>query len=112
MKNLEETLAKDNDRESLKVLRDYLGQHLSTGYCNRCQRTGPDIKDISTLTRALLEVFKALNATEAPSGLDRPVGVVSALDALRERSDRRTGHGTQTTGAPTSVAKRYGGRRA
>jgi hypothetical protein len=112
-------LRKGNYIESLEAIRDRIGAELEAGYCDECGREGPrDAKDTAALLLRLTETLKLIEAgAGAPVGASlagpQAMGTVSSISSIqaRSREARRTGAGTQSTGAPTSVAKRSGPRR-
>lgn len=105
-------LRKGDYVESLEAIRDMLALELEGIFCDHCHRNGPEPKDIASLTLRLIDVLEKIRVASAPQVTqDEPVG--SNVLSIQARSkDRRTGNGTQTTGAPTSVAKRQFGRRS
>lgn len=106
-------LRKGDYEESLEAIRDMLGIELQGSYCEHCHREGPrEAKDIASLTLRLTDVLGKLQALEAPAvpGDEPAVGNILSIQARSK--DRRTGNGTQTTSAPTSVAKQQFGRRS
>lgn len=118
---LKGVLRKGDYVESLEAVRDLLGHELSWQECPTCHREGPkDAKDVSALTLRLTDVLKLIEATKEPKEqappLSGPQGVVKSLEerqAAVAALQKRSGHGTQTTAAPTSVTKRpdrYGRR--
>ncbi|MYV58032.1 hypothetical protein [Streptomyces sp. SID3212] len=113
---------KENDYlESLKAIRNRLAEELSAGGCDHCGREGPrDSKDVAAITLRLVDVLGKIEAYENPQGGARaPEGgepkpdnvfdLNRAQARVAEQQGRRTGHGTQTTSAPQSVAKRQDG---
>lgn len=114
-------LRKGDYVESLEAVRDMLGRELGWQECPACHREGPkDAKDVAALTLRLTDVLKLIEATKEPkseaSTLSGPQGVVKSLEERQAhvaQLQQRSGHGTQTTAAPTSVTKRpdrYGRR--
>lgn len=106
-------LRKGDYEESLEAIRDMLGIELQGTYCDHCHREGPrDAKETAALTLRLVDVLGKLDALSAPEVPDVQPAEVSNILSIQQRSKRRTGAGTQSTDAPTSVAKRQYGRRA
>jgi hypothetical protein len=114
-------LRKGDYVESLEAIRDRLARELDGLECETCGRQGPrDAKDVAALMLRLTDVLGKLREAQGGSGAGTGAPV-TAPDAPRLRSvasiqerarERRTGAGTQTTGAPTSVAKRHTNRRS
>lgn len=111
-------LRKGDYIESLEALRDFVARELECDYCSECERSGPrETKDTAALALRLTDLLQKINAAEggAAQGPVRAPGTVTSIDAIQERSRAaraaRTGAGTATTAAPTSVAKRQFGRR-
>jgi hypothetical protein len=114
-------LKEDDYLGSLKAIRDRLGEELSAGLCIHCEREGPrDSKDVAALTLRLVDVLGKIEAYENPQGGARApesgapqssnvFDLSAAQNRIAEQQGRRTGHGTQTTSAPQSVAKRQDG---
>lgn len=108
-------LRKGDYAESLEAIRDMLALELEGIYCDHCHRNGPEAKDIASLTLRLVDVLgklEALKGSEVSQDQPAPVSNVLSIQARAKDAQRRTGAGTQSTSAPTSVAKRQYGRRA
>lgn len=119
---LQGILRKGDYVESLEAVRDRIGHELDLGFCEHCERSGPrDAKDTAALLYRLTETLKLLDAAndtsrrpqESPGAAPGGSGSVTDIQArARAARQARTGAGTQSTAAPTSVAKRQGpGRR-
>lgn len=113
-------LKEDDYLESLKAIRDRLGRELDSGECDHCGREGPrDSKDVAALTLRLVDVLGKIETYVNPQGgarvpesepkPDNVFDLNRAATRVAEQQGRRTGHGTQTTSAPQSVAKRQDG---
>jgi hypothetical protein len=81
--DLTEAVKKDR-RTQLEAIRDYLAHELEGNRCNQCRisqlRTGDTAALVLRLTNILADI----------DGLPREDGVVSELDALRQRRSART----------------------
>lgn len=103
-------LMRGENKESLEAIRNYIARILDSGYCDECKRSGPEPKDVASLTFRLVGVVKDLHEYEAPAVIV-PGEKVTSLDDIRRSVEKRTGVGTEKGGDYRSVARRQFGRK-
>lgn len=85
-----ESVKSSNRRVQLEAIRDYLVNELEVNRCATCTASKLRTGDTAALVLRLMKVLEEIEA------LPREDGVVSELDALRQRKSARTPSATDT----------------